>query len=141
MFRCTDEIPEESQLGKSKTKTSPSKEASTSTVENQEQMEVDDSLPPNMGTPHHDILETPIINIRPENVRHWTASQVADWLKEQGNYEREADIFRENEIDGCALMLLKNYNLLIDAKIKIGPAVKILEKVRILQASMDSRGL
>ncbi|VUZ55821.1 unnamed protein product [Hymenolepis diminuta] len=138
---CTDEIPEESELGKSKTKTSPSKEASTSTVENQEQMEVDDSLPPNMGTPHHDILEIPIINTRPENVRRWTASQVADWLKEQGNYEREADIFRENEIDGCALMLLKDYNLLIDAKIKIGPAVKILEKVRLLQASVGSRGL
>lgn len=109
-------------------------------------MEVDDSAPPNLGTPQIPEIAEPvappvITNARPENVRQWTASQVADWLREQGNYEREADIFRENEIDGSALMLLKNYNLLIDAKIKIGPAVKILEKVRLLQASMDSKGL
>nr|CDS26912.1 conserved hypothetical protein [Hymenolepis microstoma] len=138
---CTDRTLEESHSEKSEIKNSPSKEASTNTVQNQEQMEVDDTLLPNEDTPQHNIIETQITNSRPENVRHWTASQVADWLKEQGNYEREADIFRENEIDGCALMLLKNYNLLIDTKIKIGPAVKILEKVRILQASMESRGL
>ncbi|VDO03345.1 unnamed protein product [Rodentolepis nana] len=137
----TGQIPEESHPDKSETKASPSKEASTNTIQSQEQMEVDEASPPNEDAPQHDISETQINNSRPENVRHWTANQVADWLREQGNYEREADIFRENEIDGCALMLLKNYNLLIDTKIKIGPAVKILEKVRILQASMDSRGL
>lgn len=113
-------------------------------VQEQKAMETDDSSPPNLGTPHHDPPEIGMssisVNTRPENVRLWTASQVSDWLREQGNYDREADIFRENEIDGCALMLLKNSAILTEAKIKMGPAVKIIERVRRLQASMDSRG-
>lgn len=92
---------------------------------------------PNSRTEFH----TTGVCTRPANVYLWTATQAADWLREQGNYDQEALIFLENEIDGCALMLLNDLTVLTQAKIKLGPAVKIFQSIRHLQFIMESRGL
>ncbi|KAM7542599.1 hypothetical protein Aperf_G00000007294 [Anoplocephala perfoliata] len=84
---------------------------------------------------------TTTICTRPANVRLWTAVQVAEWLREQGNYEQEAHIFLENDIDGNALMLLSDPSVLTQAKIKVGPALKIFKSIQNLQFTMASRDL
>ncbi|EUB60109.1 Histone acetyltransferase MYST4 [Echinococcus granulosus] len=85
--------------------------------EEREDAEEDDSMPPNLGTPHHDppASEMPLLQTdsgRPEDVRLWTVDHVADWLREQGGFEKEAEAFRHQDIDGTSLLLLKSMSLL-----------------------------
>lgn len=59
---------------------------------------------------------------------------MSDWLLEQGNFEKEADAFRQQDIDGACLMLLKRMSVLTDVGIKLGPAVKIFDRIKRLQS-------
>ncbi|KAL5964266.1 Histone acetyltransferase KAT6A [Taenia solium] len=114
-----------------------------------EDAEEDDSMPPNLGTPHHDspASETPLPQTgsgRPEDVRLWTVDHVADWLREQGGFEKEAEAFRHQDIDGTSLLLLKSMNLLTGVGIKMGPAIKICDRIKhlqLLQARVESRSV
>ncbi|VDM24005.1 unnamed protein product [Hydatigera taeniaeformis] len=111
--------------------------------------EEDDSMPPNLGTPHHDspAPEMPLLqagNGRPEDVRLWTVDHVADWLREQGGFEKEAEAFRHQDIDGTSLLLLKSMSLLTGVGIKMGPAIKICDRIKhlqLLQARVESRSV
>ncbi|KAH9287228.1 Histone acetyltransferase KAT6B [Echinococcus granulosus] len=117
--------------------------------EEREDAEEDDSMPPNLGTPHHDppASEMPLLQTdsgRPEDVRLWTVDHVADWLREQGGFEKEAEAFRHQDIDGTSLLLLKSMSLLTGVGIKMGPAIKICDRIKhlqLLQARVESRSV
>ncbi|KAL3310568.1 sterile alpha motif domain containing 1 [Cichlidogyrus casuarinus] len=74
---------------------------------------------------------------RPKDVKTWTVNQVKQWLVEQ-NYEKEGDCFAAEEIDGACLLLMKRMDLLTDLGIKLGPAVKIFERIKLLQAQCEA---
>lgn len=75
---------------------------------------------------------TALPSSRPNDVKSWSVDHVSDWLIEQG-FVREADSFLQQDIDGACLMLLKRMDVLTDVGIKLGPAVKIFERIKQLQ--------
>ncbi len=122
----------------------------TPTTSNNAEDEEEDCPPPNLGTPHHH-NESPLPEVippakstspprtRPAEVKAWTVTQVSEWLCEQGSFEKEADAFRQQDIDGACLMLLKKMSVLTDVGIKLGPAVKIFDRIKRLQAQQLSQ--
>uniref|UniRef100_A0A5K3EYK0 PHD finger protein 10 n=2 Tax=Mesocestoides corti TaxID=53468 RepID=A0A5K3EYK0_MESCO len=99
-------------------------------------LEEEDYLPPNLGTPQHEFSapELHLTATRPADVKLWTVDQVAEWLREQGAFDKEAEAFRQQDIDGACLMLLKRMSVLTDVGIKLGPAVKIFDRIKRLQS-------
>ena len=65
-------------------------------------------------------------------LRQWTSEDVAEFLTHLG-YEAYTDKFQEHEIDGRALSLVKDHHLLMTLKLRLGPALKIIEHVNALK--------
>ncbi|CAH1775960.1 unnamed protein product [Owenia fusiformis] len=62
----------------------------------------------------------------------WTMDDVVEYFKKKG-FEEQADIFKEQEIDGKSLLLLKRNDVLTGLALKLGPALKIFKHVEKLQ--------
>ncbi|BHF59786.1 Sterile alpha motif [Sparganum proliferum] len=75
---------------------------------------------------------------RPEDVKAWTVSEVSDWLTEEG-FTKEAETFAQQDIDGASLILMKRMDVFTELGIKLGPAVKIYERIKRLQATCISQ--
>ncbi|KAF6769208.1 hypothetical protein AHF37_11989 [Paragonimus kellicotti] len=75
--------------------------------------------------------------LRPDDVRAWSVDHVRDWLLEEG-FSREAEAFSQQEIDGACLLLMKRMDVLTELGIKLGPAVKIYERIKRLQSRCTS---
>ncbi|KAA3682197.1 uncharacterized protein DEA37_0000676 [Paragonimus westermani] len=75
--------------------------------------------------------------LRPDDVRAWSVDNVRDWLLEEG-FSREAEAFSQQEIDGACLLLMKRMDVLTELGIKLGPAVKIYERIKRLQSRCTS---
>ncbi|XP_065842757.1 uncharacterized protein [Oscarella lobularis] len=63
----------------------------------------------------------------------WTIEHVAAFIARAG-FASCCPVFRENFIDGPALMLLREHHLLDSMQIKVGPAVKLFAIIHRLQA-------
>ncbi|VDP75679.1 unnamed protein product [Echinostoma caproni] len=74
---------------------------------------------------------------RPEDIRAWSVEHVRDWLLEEG-FHRESEAFFQQEIDGACLLLMKRMDVLTELGIKLGPAVKIYERIKRLQSRCSS---
>lgn len=66
-------------------------------------------------------------------LRQWTVDDVTDFLTHLG-YEAYVDKFTEHEIDGKALCLVRDHHLLMTLKLRLGPALKIIEHLSVLKA-------
>ena len=58
----------------------------------------------------------------------WDAEEVAEFLRLQGFLDY-ADSFQEYEIDGQSMFLLKEHHLLERFKMKLGPALRLLDTI------------
>ena len=65
-------------------------------------------------------------------LQQWTLEDVSDFLTHLG-YEAYTDKFVEHEMDGRALCLMKDHHLLMTLKLRLGPALKIIEHVSALK--------
>ncbi|KAJ8938886.1 hypothetical protein NQ318_016090 [Aromia moschata] len=76
-------------------------------------------------------------NIDPSipDATHWTADEVYQYFAQY--FPEEAKIFKEQEIDGRSLLLLKRIDVLTNLKLKLGPALKIYRHVVKLQVRRD----
>lgn len=74
-------------------------------------------------------LEFPGIRNKPD---HWTPQDVESFIKVIG-FPEQAASFREQEIDGIALLLLKRVDILTGMSLKLGPALKIYGQIQRLQ--------
>uniref|UniRef100_A0A131YLH7 Polyhomeotic-like protein 1 n=1 Tax=Rhipicephalus appendiculatus TaxID=34631 RepID=A0A131YLH7_RHIAP len=74
---------------------------------------------------------TPALPIK--NPRSWTVQEVADYIQELPGCTDYAEEFRSQEIDGQALLLLKEDHLMTAMNIKLGPALKICAKINALR--------
>ncbi|KAH6931786.1 hypothetical protein HPB50_000384 [Hyalomma asiaticum] len=68
-----------------------------------------------------------------KNPRSWTVQEVADYIQELPGCTDYAEEFRSQEIDGQALLLLKEDHLMTAMNIKLGPALKICAKINALR--------
>lgn len=68
-----------------------------------------------------------------KNPRTWTVQEVADYIQELPGCTDYAEEFRSQEIDGQALLLLKEDHLMTAMNIKLGPALKICAKINSLR--------
>lgn len=71
------------------------------------------------------------------DIRLWSVENVRDWLLEE-NFPREAEAFFQQEIDGACLLLMRRMDVLTELGIKLGPAVKIYERIKRLQSQCSS---
>ena len=71
-------------------------------------------------------------NSRPDDITKWSTDDVCDWLTEEG-FGVQSGLFREQEIDGGSLLLMKRMDVLTELNLKLGPAVKIYEKIKKIQ--------
>ncbi|XP_013412312.2 histone acetyltransferase KAT6B [Lingula anatina] len=62
----------------------------------------------------------------------WGVDEVVTYFKESGFLE-QAEAFREQEIDGISLMLMKRSDVLSGLALKLGPALKMYNYVKQLQ--------
>ncbi|KAK4470593.1 hypothetical protein MN116_006133 [Schistosoma mekongi] len=81
--------------------------------------------------------EVSLTNNRPIDVSIWSVDHVQHWLLEEG-FPREAEAFYQQEIDGTCLLLMKRMDVLTELGIKLGPAVKIYERIKRFQSQCGS---
>lgn len=65
-------------------------------------------------------------------VKNWSASQVTEYFSKF--FPNEADIFKEQDIDGQSLLLLKRSDVVNRLAIKLGPALRIYNLVLKIQS-------
>jgi hypothetical protein len=69
----------------------------------------------------------------PVDVRSWTIPQVVKFFESTSDCKHYASVFREQEVDGTALLLLTHESLVKCLGIKLGRALKIMVHVEELQ--------
>ncbi|XP_064555255.1 uncharacterized protein Lint-O [Drosophila montana] len=69
------------------------------------------------------------------SVQTWNVDEVVSYVEKY--YPREADVFKSQEIDGAALMVLTRQDIIDRFGLKLGPALRIYELVLALQNSVD----
>ncbi|CAG5115421.1 unnamed protein product [Candidula unifasciata] len=70
----------------------------------------------------------------------WSVNDVVDYLTSAG-FREEAKVFREQEIDGVALLLLKRTDVLRGLDLKLGPALKLNRHIQGLQMAHQQETL
>lgn len=68
----------------------------------------------------------------------WSVSQVCDFIKNLPGCTDYADDFAVQEIDGQALLLLKENHLVSAMGMKLGPALKIVSKIESMRVSKEN---
>ncbi|KXJ12662.1 Polyhomeotic-like protein 2 [Exaiptasia diaphana] len=63
----------------------------------------------------------------------WNVKQVSEYIRGLPGCEEYADAFVSEEIDGQALMLLKEEHMVVALKMKLGPALKVVAKVNAMK--------
>ncbi|KAL3869037.1 hypothetical protein ACJMK2_041781 [Sinanodonta woodiana] len=72
---------------------------------------------------------------RPQlDASEWTVDDVVRFFRDLG-FEKQAEAFREQEIDGKSLLLMKRNDVLTGLAIRLGPALKIYQHVMKLQTN------
>ncbi len=84
------------------------------------------------------ILSLHTVYVHPTGVplQSWTIDDVSDFMTFLG-YEVYIDRFLENEVDGRALSLIKDYHLLMVLQLRLGPALKICQQINAIKAIDD----
>ena len=67
----------------------------------------------------------------------WSVAQVCDFIKNLPGCTDYAEDFKLQEIDGQALLLLKENHLVSAMGMKLGPALKIVSKIESMRVSKD----
>lgn len=71
----------------------------------------------------------------PNDPARWNVEEVYDFIRSLPGCQEIADEFRSQEIDGQALLLLKEDHLMSTMNIKLGPALKIFARINMLKDS------
>ncbi|KAM8923775.1 polyhomeotic-like protein 1 isoform 2-T2 [Pelodytes ibericus] len=89
------------------------------------------------GTPTSGPSNSDILGINPvflsSNPSRWSVEEVYEFIASLQGCQELAEDFRSQEIDGQALLLLKEEHLMTALNIKLGPALKICAKINLLK--------
>uniref|UniRef100_A0A8C3A4N3 Polyhomeotic homolog 2b (Drosophila) n=1 Tax=Cyclopterus lumpus TaxID=8103 RepID=A0A8C3A4N3_CYCLU len=78
---------------------------------------------------------SPCRRFLPNDPTKWNVEEVYDFIRSLPGCQEIADEFRSQEIDGQALLLLKEDHLMSTMNIKLGPALKIFARINMLKDS------
>ncbi|XP_042364881.1 polyhomeotic-like protein 2b isoform X4 [Plectropomus leopardus] len=83
------------------------------------------------------VREAPSLRQRflPNDPTKWNVEEVYEFIRSLPGCQEIADEFRSQEIDGQALLLLKEDHLMSTMNIKLGPALKIFARINMLKDS------
>ncbi|XP_044754946.1 uncharacterized protein LOC123313907 isoform X2 [Coccinella septempunctata] len=82
-----------------------------------------------------DSEDDPNVDPRIPDATHWTPDEVYQYFTKY--FPEEAKVFKEQEIDGRSLLLLKRMDVLTKLNLRLGPALKIYKHVITLQVRRD----
>ncbi|MEE6485849.1 hypothetical protein FKM82_014434 [Ascaphus truei] len=89
------------------------------------------------GTPTSGPSNSDLLGINPmflsSNPSRWSVEEVYEFISSLQGCQDLAEDFRSQEIDGQALLLLKEEHLMSALNIKLGPALKICAKINLLK--------
>ncbi|KAM4030489.1 polyhomeotic-like protein 1 isoform 2-T2 [Anomaloglossus baeobatrachus] len=89
------------------------------------------------GTPTGGLPNSELLGINPvflsSNPSRWSVEEVYEFISSLQGCQDLAEDFRSQEIDGQALLLLKEEHLMSALNIKLGPALKICAKINLLK--------
>uniref|UniRef100_A0A3B3ZXQ5 Uncharacterized protein n=1 Tax=Periophthalmus magnuspinnatus TaxID=409849 RepID=A0A3B3ZXQ5_9GOBI len=77
----------------------------------------------------------PAPNSSPSDPTKWNVREVYNFIRSLPGCQEIAEEFRSQEIDGQALLLLKEDHLMSTMNIKLGPALKIFARINMLKDS------
>ncbi|XP_072308260.1 polyhomeotic-like protein 2b isoform X2 [Eucyclogobius newberryi] len=86
------------------------------------------------NSPRRD-TQTPNQNLGPNDPTKWNVREVYNFIRSLPGCQEIAEEFRSQEIDGQALLLLKEDHLMSTMNIKLGPALKIFARINLLKDS------
>lgn len=90
------------------------------------------------NNPKEPVKEPPSLISSPKNnPLKWNVQQVCDFIKNLPGCSDYVEDFALQEIDGQALMLLGAEHLMSAMSIKLGPALKICEQVKVLKDEIN----
>lgn len=69
------------------------------------------------------------------DVANWSCEKVTEYIKQY--FPKEAHIFRDQEIDGSSLLLLKRSDVVSHFPVKLGPAIRIYSFIVKLQTKSN----
>ena len=75
----------------------------------------------------------------PSDVRQWTVGHVIHYFKTTADCQDYIDLFEAQEVDGIALLLLTHETLVKCLGIKLGRALKIMNRVQELKRYHDHK--
>lgn len=87
-----------------------------------------------VGTACNKTTELQYPDVIPD-AKNWTVDDVEKFLTSVG-FSEQAVIFKEQEIDGKSLLLMKRSDVLTGLTIKLGPALKIYNHIKRLQTGL-----
>jgi len=67
------------------------------------------------------------------DISSWSAAKVSQYLVQNGIQEIHAKVFFDEEIDGSSVLVMQRKDILLGLGIKLGPALKIYNRIRALQ--------
>lgn len=79
--------------------------------------------------------QTPNQDFPPNDPTKWNVREVYNFIRSLPGCQEIAEEFRSQEIDGQALLLLKEDHLMSTMNIKLGPALKIFARINMLKDS------
>lgn len=80
----------------------------------------------------HNISEEPIVV---PDVKNWSVDQVADYFAKY--FPNEAQVFRDQEIDGMSLLLLKRSDIVKKLPFKLGPSLRLYSFILKIQTKLN----
>lgn len=73
------------------------------------------------------------------DVKDWTVDEVSQYIAKY--FPNEASVFKDNEIDGQSLLLLKRSDVVKKLPLKLGPSLRIYNLILKLQSNVDDNTL
>ncbi|XP_019638919.1 PREDICTED: lethal(3)malignant brain tumor-like protein 4 isoform X3 [Branchiostoma belcheri] len=81
-----------------------------------------------------------VASLKGSDISKWTIDQVADFVKTLPGCEEMGNVFKDEQIDGEAFLLLNQADIVKIMNIKLGPAVKIYNSILILKNENMNEG-
>lgn len=94
-------------------------------------------LPQSPEKPKNDVENGETPPIEEHVMLKWSVTQVCDFIKNLPGCSDYAEDFKLQEIDGQALLLLKENHLVSAMGMKLGPALKIVSKIESMRVSEE----
>ncbi|NXX50511.1 LMBL1 protein, partial [Tricholaema leucomelas] len=73
-----------------------------------------------------------------KHVAKWTVEEVVSFIQRLPGCKEHASVFREEQIDGIAFLLLNQNDLVKILGIKLGPALKIYNAILMFKTAEDN---